>query len=84
MSKAKQNGLHSKPSMKELGWWWQKNHLDDIDRDIEEAIIGFRFRFKIDPLHAIVWGAEESPPTTIHGLTVWQDPEVPQNVVVLQ
>ena len=84
MSNAKQNGLHSKPSMNELGWWWQKSHLDDIDRDIEEAIIGFKFRFKIEPLHAIVWGDDNSPPITIQGITVWQDKDVPKNIVVLQ
>lgn len=81
---AKHNGVHSKPSMNELGWWWQKAHLDDIDKDIEEAIVGFKMRFKIEPLHAIVYGPENSTPMRIHDLLVWQDPEVPQNVVVLQ
>jgi len=81
---AKENGVHSKPSMKEFGWWWQKAYLDDIDMDIHEAIMGFRMRFHKEPLHAIIWGPSEKDPITIHNLPVWQDPEVPQNVVVLQ
>ena len=81
---AKLNGVHSKPSMNELGWWWQKNHLDDIEKDIEEAIMGFVFRFKCAPLHAIVFGPESTIPIRIHDLLVWQDPEVPEHVVVLQ
>ena len=81
---AKENGVHSKPSMKEFGWWWQKAYLDDIEMDIHEAVLGFRMRFKKEPLQAIVWGAEEKEPKWIHNIPVWQDPEVPQNVVVLQ
>jgi hypothetical protein len=84
MSKAKFNGLNSRPNKNEMGWWWQKAYLDDIDRDIEEAIVGFRRRFNMDPLHAIVWGSDDASPITIQGITVWQDPDVPQNVVVLQ
>ena len=81
---AKQNGTHSKPSTKELGWWWQKMYLDDIERDIQEAVMGFRFRFRREPLHAIIWGPDSDAPIMIHNLPVWQDPEVPENVVVLQ
>ena len=81
---AKQNGLHSKPSMNELGWWWQKGHLDDIEQDIAEAKMGFRLRFRKDPLHAIVFGPESETPVWVQDLMVWRDPEVPENVVVLQ
>ena len=81
---AKENGVHSKPSMQEFGWWWQKAYLDDIDMDIHEAILGFKMRFHREPLHAIIYGKENEKPIMIHNLQVWQDPQVPENVVVLQ
>ena len=81
---AKENGVHSKPNMEEFGWWWQKSYLDDIDMDIHEAILGFRMRFHREPLHAIIYGKENEKPIMIHNLQVWQNPQVPENVVVLQ
>jgi len=80
---AKENGVHSKPSMQEFGWWWQKESLDDIEMEIHQAIQGFKMRFHREPLHAIIYGKAEKP-IMIHNIPVWQDPEVPQNVVVLQ
>ena len=81
---AKDNGVHSKPSVNEFGWWWQKEKLDDIEEDIAEAIMGFRIRFKREPLHGIIFGPKASAPLLIRGLQIWQDPQVPENVVILQ
>ena len=60
---AKDNGVHSKPNMKEFGWWWQKAYLDDMDMDIHEAILGFRMRFRKEPLQAIVWAQKKRNPS---------------------
>lgn len=81
---AKLNGTHSKPNMQEFGWWWQKEKLDDIETDIHEAILGFKIRFRREPLHAIIYGKENEKPIMISNIQVWQDPQVPENVVVLQ
>jgi len=37
---AKLNGVHNRPNVNELGWWWQKEKLDNIDEDIAEAVMG--------------------------------------------
>ena len=81
---AKDNGVHSKPSVNEFGWWWQKEKLDDIEEDIKEAVIKFKTKFNKAPLHGMIFGPKASAPVVIGGLQVWQDPQVPENVVILQ
>ena len=81
---SKENGVHSKPSVNEFGWWWQKENLDNIEGDIEDAVMRFKIKFKREPLHGMIFGPEASAPLLIKGLQIWQDPKVPENVVILQ